>query len=367
MHFKPMPNSARTSASPPYSQKPAKAAIRPGVLRVAPMVAMPGLLRAAGVDPAELLAEFGLPVSHFEDPDNVIAFTTLGGILSRCVERTRCEHFGLLVGQQWGSSVLGPVGYLIQSAPDVHSGLAELASYLHVHDGGAVVTLDTDATTATLGYEIIVPGVESAGQILDAAMAIGFNILREMCGVSWRPLDVQLAHAGMGRVEPFRKFFGLAPTFDAERTAIVFAKSWLDTHLLGADPFLHRIMAERVVELKGLAGENIVDQVRRILRSAIWAHPLTRESVAQRIGINARTLNRRLAAEATSFREVRDTLRWEIACQLLENTRRPACEIAEAMGFADAASFNRAFRRRSGMAPGQWRATRRVKETARTR
>jgi AraC-like DNA-binding protein len=366
MLVKPMPHSARISA-PPDSPKPAKAAIHPGVLRVAPMIAMPGMLRAAGVDPAELLAEFGLPVSHFEDPDNVIAFTTLGSILSRCVERTRCEHFGLLVGQQWGSSVLGPVGYLIQSAPDVHSGLAELATYLHVHDGGAVVTLVTDAATASLGYEIIVPGVESAGQILDAAMAIGFNILREMCGVSWRPLGVQLAHFLKGPVEPFRKFFGLAPSFDEERTAIVFAKSWLDTKLAGTDPFLHRMMADRIVDLKGRAGEDMVDQVRRILRSAIGSPALTLESVAQHIGINARTLNRRLAAEATSFREVRDTLRWEIACQLLANTRRPACEIAEAMGFADAASFNRAFRRRSGLAPGQWRAARRVKETARSR
>jgi AraC-like DNA-binding protein len=366
MHFTTMPNPARMSA-PPESPKPAKAAIRPGVLRVAPMVAMPGLLRAAGIDPAELLAEFGLPVSHFEDPDNVITFTTLGRILSRCVERTRCEHFGLLVGQQWGSSVLGPVGYLIQSAPDVRSGLAELATYLHVHDGGAVVTLGTDATTASLGYEIIVPGVESAEQILDAAMAIGYNMLREMCGASWKPMDVQLAHACRGRVEPFRKFFGIAPSFNAERTAIVFAKSWLDANLVGADPILHRMMADRVIDLKGHALDDMVVQVRRILRSAIGSHPLSLESVAQRIGINARTLNRRLAAEATSFRAVRDTLRWEIACQLLENTQRPACEIAEAMGFADGASFNRAFRRRSGMAPGQWRAARRVEKTARTR
>lgn len=361
-----MPKPLRVPASPSAS-KPANEVIRPGVLRVAPMMAMPGLLREAGIDPGDLLAEFGLPVSQFEDPDNVIPFTTMGRVFARCVERTRCEHFGLLVGQQWGASVLGPVGYLIQSAPDVRSGLTELAAYLHVHDGGAVVTLEADDTSASLGYEVIVPGVESAEQILDAAMAIGFNILRGMCGGGWRPLGVMLAHACKGRVEPFRKCFGLTPIFNAERTAIVFAKSWLDHPLVGADPILHRMMAARINDLQGQWRQDMVAQVRRILRSDVGLHQLPLASVAARIGINARTLNRRLAAEATTFREVRDALQWEIACQLLENTRRPACEIAESLGYADAASFNRAFRRRSGMAPGQWRAARQREMTARER
>ena len=329
--------------------------VRPGVLRVAPMIAIPALLREAGVDPDELLAEFGLPSSLFEDPDNVIRFTTMGRVLSRCVQSTRCEHFGLLLGKQWGASVLGPVGYLIQSAPDVRTALTELATYLHVHDGGAVITLDTDEHTASLGYEIVAPGVERAEQILDAAMAIACNILRALCGGAWRPLDVSLAHARMGRVDPFRDFFKVAPTFNAERTAIVFARGWLDRPLVSADPILHAMMSERVLGLQAATRDDLVGQLRRLLRAEIGSRETSLATVAQRIGMHGRTLNRHLAAEGTSFREVRDTLRWEIACQLLENTRRPACEIAESLGYADAASFNRSFVRRSGMTPGRWR------------
>jgi len=66
------------------------------MVRVGTLMAVPGLLQERGVDPARMLAEFGLEPAYFEDPDNTIAFATEGRILARCAELTRCPHFGLL-------------------------------------------------------------------------------------------------------------------------------------------------------------------------------------------------------------------------------------------------------------------------------
>ena len=351
----PNPPSRRAGPAPPTGKG---GVISAGSLRVAPMSAIVPMLREAGIDPHDLLAEFGLEPSYFEDPDNVIPFTTMGRIFLRCVERTKCEHFGLLVGQNSGVSVLGAVGYLVQSAPDLRTALRELSAYLHVHDGGAVVTLSEDKPVATLGYAILSDGVECAEQILDAALAIGFNMLRGLCGPGWQLSGLHFAHARPQDVAPFRKFFGVTPDFDAEQSLLVFEERWLDKALPSADPQLHALMAQRAAEFEGANRADLVGLLRRTLKPLVTSADCSLERVARKMGVHERTLGRRLSAEGTSFRKVREDVRLAAACQLLEYTERPAHQVAEILGYSDATAFSRAFRRWSGMAPSKWRASR---------
>jgi AraC-like DNA-binding protein len=334
-----------------------RSVISAGVLRVAPMAAIPPMLRDAGIEPREVLAEFGIEPGYFDDPENVIPFTTMGRIFLRCLDRTGCEHFGLLVGQHSGVSVLGAVGYLVQSAPDLRTALRELSAYLHVHDGGAVVTLSEEKPLTMLGYAILSDGVEGAEQILDAALAIGFNMMRGLCGPGWQLSGVQFAHARPRNLAPYRKFFRVTPEFNAEQSVLVFEERWLDRALPSADPRLHMLMTERAAELHGRVRDDLVGFVRRTLKPLVTSADCSLESVARRMGMHERTLNRRLAAAGETFRKVREDVRLEAACQLLEYTEKPAHEIAEILGYSDATAFSRAFRRWSGVAPTKWRAS----------
>jgi AraC-like DNA-binding protein len=74
--------------------------------------------------------------------------------------------------------------------------------------------------------------------------------------------------------------------------------------------------------------------------------------------MHERTLNRRLAAEGTNFRRIREDVRLEAACQLLENSDRPVFQVADVLGYSDATAFTRAFRRWAGVSPAQWRRER---------
>ena len=317
------------------------------------------MLEGAGENPHELLAEFGLSPSYFEDPENIIPFTTMGRILTRCVERTQCDHFGLLAGQRSGLSVMGTVGYVARSAPDVGTALGEMAAYLHIHDGGAVLNLSVDRSVAALSYAILVDGVESSEQILDGAMAIAFNIMRELCGPEWKLSGLRLAHSKQGRLEPFKKFFGVTPYFDADQSELIFAAKWLGCPLPSADPTLHKLMIERASELQILTRDDVVGQLRRILKPLVSSSNCTLELAAKRLGVSGRTLDRRLALLGTSFRDIREDVRLQAACQLLRNTGKPSYEIAEILGYSDATAFTRAFRRWAKTAPGQWRTSHR--------
>lgn len=337
--------------------------VRAGLIRMGPLAPVPSLLAASGVDVDEMLAGYGLTVEDFGRPENVMSYDAGGKLLAQAVELTRIPHFGLLVGQEGQLSTLGTVGYLMRSAPDLGTALGDLGKYMHIHDGGAVVTLEIDSGYAALGYSILSPNIEGSDQILDLSMAFGFNFLRELCGRDWRITAVNLSRSPPPDPGPYRRCFGLTPAFNAESTSLVFPVELLGRPLLSADPVLHGLMAERAAEGALNDDQDIVGRLKRMLRPIVAGPDCTVNIVAKRVGMPTRTLNRRLAAAGTTFRDLRNEVRLEAARQLLRYTRKPAYQIAGTLGFSDASAFTRAFTRRFGMGPAAWReASRRQSE-----
>jgi len=79
------------------------------------------------------------------------------------------------------------------------------------------------------------------------------------------------------------------------------------------------------------------------------------ETVAAQMAISSRTLRRRLLAEGSSFQQLLDEVRHQLALDYLRRTRMSTEDIAAALGFSDAANFRHAFKRWSGLSPAAWR------------
>lgn len=329
-----------------------------GTVRIGVTTTVPAILRDLGADPADVLAEAGFDPELFTDPDNRISYKALGRLVNRCVARTGCKHFGLLVGQHAGPSSLGLVGFLMQESPDVETALRSLVRYLHLHVRGAVTSLVVNGGSAMLSYEIYQPQVEAADQIGDGAVAAMFNIMRALCGPDWKPAEVLFAHRKPQDVGPFRRFFRAPLRFDAEHYAVAFSADWLARRLPGADPELRRLLQKQIDAFEAKHGDDFPEQVRSVLRTALLTGHAKADHVATLLSMHSRTLNRRLNTFGTRFRELVDEGRFEIARQMLEDSAMEVSQIAASLGYADASAFTRAFRRWSGATPSQWRATR---------
>lgn len=324
-------------------------------LRIGATMALPAVLRSLGANPVEVLAEAGFDLTLFDDPDNRIFYAARSHLLAHCVARTGCQHLGLLVGQQAGLDSLGMVGLLVKYSPDVGTALRNLVRCMHLHVRGAVTSLETGGNTASLSYEIYQPGVEATDQTGDGAVAGLFNIMRTLCGPDWKPAEVQFAHRKPDNVEPFRSFFQAPLLFDTERNAVVFAADWLNLCLPENDPELHRLLQRQIDMLEIRYGDDFPGQVRSVLRTAILTGHAKSNQVAALFSIHSRTLSRRLKDFGTSFQELLDEGRFEIARQMLEDTRMEVSQITMTLDYADASAFTRAFRRWSGTTPVQWR------------
>jgi AraC-like DNA-binding protein len=324
-------------------------------VRIGTILALPSILRNLGVDPAEIVAEAGFDLTQFDDPDNRITYAARSHLIAHCAARTGCPHLGLLIGQQIDLHSLGLVGLLVKYSPDVGTALRNLVHFLHLHVRGAVTSLEAGDDSAILRYEIYQPGAEATAQVADGAVAAMFNMMRSLCGPDWKATEIRLAHRKPDDVRPFRSFFRAPLVFDAEQNAMIFAADWLNHRLPGTDPELRRLLLNQIDALEARHSDDFPGQVRSLLRTALVTGQARSDQVAALFSMHSRTLSRRLNDFCTSFQALLDEGRFEIARQMLEDSRTEVNQIAMALDYADASAFTRAFRRWSGTTPAQWR------------
>jgi AraC-like DNA-binding protein len=219
--------------------------------------------------------------------------------------------------------------------------------------------LAVDGDLAVLSYGICQPNVEAAGQIGDGAVATMFNIMRALCGPTWKPVEALFAHRGPEDVAPFRQFLHAPLSFDAEQYAAVFSAACLMRPLPWADPELRLLLQQQSDALESRHRDDFPAQVRSVLRSALLTGQASAKQVAALFSMHSRILRRHLKAFGTRFQELVDEGRFEIARQMLEDSAMDVSQIAGMLDCADASAFTRAFRRWSATTPAQWRAQRR--------
>ena len=330
------------------------------VIRVGGAVALLPLLVEYGVDPDALATEAGLSAAVFANPDNVVPFAALCRLLKLAEDRTGLPDIGLRACVNTGLASLGKLGYLAGSCATVERGLAALEAYLQVHDRGAMPVITCEGDTAYVGYEILVSGTLGANQMTFGAVAIATNILRSLCGPDFRLRQVAFAFPRPQSTSLFRSFFDAPIRFDAERSALAFDAHWLARPIQTADPYLHAMLADDVRRDLERLGESADDTVRRVVRSLVAGGKFSANETAAAFGVNRRTLARRLLERGTTFQALLDDARYREAQRLLQSSALPVTEIASRLGYADTATFTRAFKRWSGTSPRRWHARNRA-------
>ncbi len=176
--------------------------------------------------------------------------------------------------------------------------------------------------------------------------------MRELCGPGWAPTEVFLPHVKGRDPHLYRSVFKVLPRFDSEFCAMRFPAYWLERRVDGADPERRRAALLRAHEA---SQPRFLHQVYRALRTLLLNGKSSGDDLAQLLAMHRRTLNRRLRECGTTFQEVLDEVRFEVARQLLSYSELPLDDIGASLGYAGVSTFMRSFRRWTGSTPGQWR------------
>ncbi|MFS2317856.1 AraC family transcriptional regulator ligand-binding domain-containing protein [Maricaulis sp. D1M11] len=264
---------------------------------------------------------------------------------------------GVRLGRLMRCDDYGSFGLAFKSAPDL------LGSFRRVERYGQVVTNVANYRVepgATATFMAIDPGRDTRlGQRMtnELAVAAGVGLCREVSCEPFTPSAVCFSHERPGTLDIFEQHFQCPLHFGADRDGFEIAKQDLQVgNRLGDqglarffDAHLDRELAEFVVET-GLDHE-VCLEISRALSEGV---PSIGE-VAARLGMSARTLQRRLAQDGHVYQDLVETTRRRLAERLLRQTDYALAEIAFLTGYSEQSTFTRAFKRLSGQTPARYR------------
>ena len=263
----------------------------------------------------------------------------------------------LRIAETVPQGAFGIVEYVCRSAPTLREALGQWVRYLGILDDAVEVAL-VDAPEG-LSLRVVVESEAPAPASHELCFALVLSNARRITREKLDPIAVRFTHSlPTGQAARYRAFFGSKVEFGAKRTELVLSKADASAPLTTADPSLLAILLPTADKKRKSMSKDppLVDQVRRALGNALSSDDAQLSSVAKRLGITARSLQRRLQDEGTSFQSLRDETRKMLADRYLAEGLSLA-EISFLLGFSEPSAFFRAFKRWTGLTPIERRAS----------
>lgn len=250
------------------------------------------------------------------------------------------------------------VGYVMLASPTLKAGLKNFARYLAVISDAATFELEPQGAQQCW---LVLGHIGNTRPVPRQRQEYGLLALSTLCRWITRR-DVQPRAAEFTFPEPvdtapYLRAFGCPVRFNQPATRLLLDNTDLDTPLPSSDPVLfdmhQRLIEARLVRLGNASTGHRVSE--EIIHRLHLGEP-RREDIASGLAMADRTLQRRLHEEHTSFQQLLDDARRDLAQKYLAEVRYTLGQVADLLGFADQSNFFRANKRWFGVSPGQYRA-----------
>ncbi|MFZ5757740.1 MAG: AraC family transcriptional regulator [Pseudomonadota bacterium] len=330
--------------------------------RFVPNTLVPGFIALCsqyGISPDAVSRRAGLLPQLLTDPQAVLTVAQLDALILAMQDERNDPAFALHLGEFIRVDLLQIVGSLVVTAPTPRDALAQFVRFKNlIHPVGDLI-LREDGLTASLIYrESSDEGVSGRFRYAEMYAAAIVSIARGLLRRDIRVYRVAFTHDASAYRDEVARVFGTEDlAFGAEENIATFERDLLDEPLPGHFPEYHRqieqLAARRLAELPD--GNNASAAVMRFLEEQIGRRVVGMEDAARHLDMTLRTLQRRLKEENTTYAALRDAVRFRYAQKYLKDPGMDIESIAASLGFSETANFYPAFKRWSGMSPGEFR------------
>lgn len=309
-------------------------------------VAPDELLRSAGLDPAFAATAEVSPsqrVRVWEEASRLSGDLDFGLHMAEWVAAMPEVHFDVLA-------------FAVRSCATLGEHYQRMTRYVRLIHRDVYLSLEVEGDVARLAHGLRDDSPtprHPAECMLTLALLQG----RRAIGEEFAPREVCFTHARPARVTEPERVFQAPVRYGCPRNELVLDHALLARPQRQAEPrllaVLERQLGELVRELP--EGRSAVELIRRHVVDLLPGGEPTLAQVAARLCMSQRTLQRRLRDAGTSFAELVADARHATALSLLRTPRSSIDEVAFLLGFSDASAFRRAFKRRAGVTPAEYR------------
>lgn len=308
----------------------------------------------SGVDSRRVFAAAGISESFSNDPLKRIPLATVTRLYKACVEATRNPYFGLTVARFINASTLHALGYGLLASTSLRDFCQRIQRYFGLVSRNARAEIVEHEQEVYFRFILL---VDVAAESQDAWLATIHRLVRLLHRNDFRPMGVELAHPEPeGGNGPYVEYFDAPVRLGCDAVTYILPRQEMDIPLQGACPelaqFNDHIAAEYIAKLDR---SDVVANVRARIIELLPSGECSASKIASDLFLSPRTLQQRLADRGTSFHELLNDMRRELAIGYLGRSGVSVTEITFLLGFTDVSNFTRAFKRWTGKSPTQYR------------
>jgi AraC-like DNA-binding protein len=311
----------------------------------------------AGGDVRWVVSQAQLTLDDLARPENRLPLPKFVTLIEAASASTADDCFGLHLGQTCPLKDNGLPGYLATFAPTVGQALASFARYYYLLGEATDVRFEQHGSTACFSYRVVDPGSWPRRQDAEQVIAMIVHLLRAWTDAGWTPESVCFEHSAPKQNAELQRILGCRVLFDRGSNTVQFDAALTEHRNPQADERLFRLLSWFAETVLADASNKLAfrDQVLMRIDACCHLGNASIHSVARSLGVEPRTLQRRLQAQGYSFRDLHEEYQRGQALELVGASELRHEDIAHRLGYANLNSFIRAFRRWTSMTPASFR------------
>ena len=318
-------------------------------------LSIPTTLNAAGLSPALISKE-----------NERITGEQFQKLIRNLIDQSNDPLLGLKSGNYVQPGSYSVLGYISMSCSTLKEAIDRIIPYEKLVGDMGVTSIETEKNSKDGDDRVLItwncaytdPIVRR--HMVDNVLASWCNYTRWLANMEEGPLEVRLEHE---KPEPsllkaYEEMFRCTVLFDQPMSCLVINQQYMDTPLRQPDQSLRKTLEEHASSQISVLSDDsarLYTRVKNAIRSQLKQGVSRKDMVAELMGMNARTLQRKLQQASASYQQILDEVRQELAEDYLKNSQLPLQEIAVRLGFTEARSFHRSFKTWTGKTPGEYR------------
>lgn len=309
-----------------------------------------------GHDTADVLRSVGLARAQVEDPDARLPAPAVLAVWKALHELTGDPAMQLVAPQSLPPGAYKVIEYLLAASATVGDAVQRFARYFRLISD--IITLSVEQAGPHWCLTLsMMDGAAVPPMYVDYVFAALTQRIRLSVRRDLRVARLDLRRPTPAATAPYTECFRAPVVFGAPCDRLSFTVAEWRTPTDNPAPTLARILEEHARTLEQQLPTASPDFAQRVQMAIVAMLPEggSAEEVAHALNCSVRTLQRRLEAASSTFREVSESARAELAKKHLADPDVSIAEVATLLGFSDATAFQRAFRRWTGESPGRWR------------
>jgi AraC-like DNA-binding protein len=315
------------------------------------------MLAAEGLDVRALLAGANIDPAVLEAPGARLPSEKISRLWELAVERSGNPAIGLAQHQVARPASFDVVGYAMMSCANLKVAFERLIRYLLILSDALTMTMREERAGYRVTFVLFGGTRPVPRQRIEFIFVTVIGFCRWISGRDIHPVRVELPYPTPVDLAPYQAAFRCQVSFDASAASLLFASA----DMLAALPTSNPVLAELHERFAGdylqhFDHAQISYRAREVIVRRLPDGEPRRDQVASELCMSERTLQRRLEEEATSFNQLLDETRRELAEQYLGRLQLSFAQAAYLLGFVDQSSFFRACRRWFDRSPGQYRS-----------